>query len=326
MKNGTSMKIGVVGVGHLGNFHLKQLSEIAEISISGLYDIDLKRAKEMSRDHNIPSFSSLEDLLNCSDAVSIVTPTHSHYKIAKQALAANCHIFIEKPITDNLIHAEALLKKAAKEKKIIQVGHIERFNSAFMALEKANINPQFIETHRLAPFNPRGNDVPVILDLMIHDLDIILSLVDAKIRDIQANGVRVVSQTVDIANARLAFENGCVANLTASRISQKEMRKMRLFQENNYITIDFMAGILEKYTVYTKEPGNAVVDKVIKIGTDNKKYILYNKPEIPPHDALKEELSHFINSIQNSLRPKTDGYSAAKALHIGLEIQSIIDQ
>ncbi len=243
MKTDTSLQIGVIGVGHLGNFRLKQLSNIPEISISGIYDVDLKRAKEMSRLHNILSFSSIQSLLNVSDAVSIVTPTSSHYKIAIKALDNNCHVFIEKPITDNLSHAIELLDKASEEEKIIQVGHIERFNPAYRKLREMDIEPHFIESHRLSSFNPRGNDVPVILDLMIHDLDIILSMVDSKIQNIQANGVRVISQTVDIANARLEFENGCVANLTASRISQKNMRKMRLFQQDNYITIDFQTPV-----------------------------------------------------------------------------------
>jgi len=325
MKNGNSMQIGVIGVGHLGNFHLKKLSEIPGISISGFYDIDQKHAEEMSRIHNISSFSSLESLLSASDAVSVVTPTSSHYKITEKALDANCHVFIEKPITDNLNHAGKLLKKADEVNKIIQVGHIERFNPAFIALNKTDIAPHFIETHRLAPFNERGNDVPVILDLMIHDLDIILSMITSKIKDIQANGVKVVSQTVDIANARLEFENGCVANLTASRISQKEMRKMRFFQKDCYVTIDFLAGVLESYKICHNHPKSTADEKVVEIGTDNKKYILYNKPVIQKHDALKEELSHFIHSIQEDRQPDTDGISATKALRIALEIQSIID-
>jgi len=320
------MKIGVIGAGHLGNFHLKQLTNIPEISVSGFYEIDQQRAEEMSREHNIPAFSSMESLLSVSDAVSVVTPTESHYKITEIALDSGCHVFVEKPITDNLNHAGLLLKKADKLNKIIQVGHIERFNPAFMVLKDTDIAPRFIETHRLAPFKPRGNDVPVILDLMIHDLDIILSLIDSKIQDIRANGVSVVSQTVDIANARLEFDNGCVANLNASRISQKEMRKMRIFQEDKYITLDFQEGILEEYKVYFDKPDNTLVDQVIKIGTDNKKYILYNKPEIPIYNALRKELHHFIYSIQHARQPETDGKSAMEALRLALEIQSLIDK
>ena len=188
-----------------------------------------------------------------------------------------------------------------------------------------DIQPRFIEAHRLAEFNPRGNDVPVILDLMIHDLDIILSLVKSEIKDIKANGVKVVSATVDIANARVEFENGCVANLTASRISQKIMRKMRLFQERDYITIDFQNGVLEEYKVYDKSPSPKKGDQVAELGGEEKKYVLYRKPDVPNHDALREELIHFADSILNVQKPETDGQSAAKALSLALEIQKIID-
>ena len=325
MKNSNSIQIGVIGVGHLGNFHAKQLSKIPDIDISGIYDINVDIAKKISKEYSIPLYTDLESLLNSSDAVSIVTPTSSHYEIANKALDFNCHTFIEKPITDNLDHAELLLKKAKQRKKIIQVGHIERFNPAFVALEKIDLNPHFIELHRLAPFNPRGNDVPVILDLMIHDLDIILSVVQSEIIDIKAKGVKVVSNTVDIANARIEFKNKCVVNLTASRISQKEMRKMRLFQKDHYITVDFHKCILEEYKVYSKKED--VADKnIIQIGKENIKYILYNKPKIKKFDALRSELIHFIKSIQNKNNPKTDGTSAVYALEVALEIEKLISK
>ena len=326
MKNDVSIRIGVVGVGHLGNFHLKQLSKIPGIFLSGIYDIDANRAQKIGKKYNVRTLSTLENLLKSSDAVSIVTPTNNHYSIANQALESECHVFIEKPITDNLNHARALLKKANDQKKIIQVGHIERFNPAFIALKKLSKHPRFIESHRLTPFNPRGNDVPVILDLMIHDLDIILSLVNSNINDIKANGVKVVSKTADIANARIKFKNGCVANLTASRISQKEMRKMRLFQADNYATIDFKEGILEEYKICYEKPKSIAIENIVEIGTDNKKYILYNKPVIQKYDALREELSHFIHSIQHASQPETNGASATEALRLALEIQTIIDQ
>ena len=326
MKKEGSINIGVVGVGHLGNFHLKQLGGIPQVSISGLYDSNPKRAEEMSFRYNVPVHTSLEELLSASDAVSVVTPTSYHYAVADRALDADCHLFIEKPITDNINHARLLLEKANKLNKIIQVGHIERFNPAFTVLKNLDIQPRFIEAHRLAEFNPRGNDVPVILDLMIHDLDIILSLIKSEIKNIFANGVKVVSPTVDIANARIEFNNGCVANLTASRISQKSMRKMRLFQEKDYITIDFQKGILEEYNVCNKPPIPGKGDQVIALNGEEKKYILYKQPTVPIHDALKEELIHFINSIRNAKQPKTDGASATAALSIALEIQKIIDQ
>jgi len=326
VKKETKIKIGVVGAGHLGNFHLKQLGKIPKVSITGLYDNDPNRAEEMSSRHNVQSYNSPDELLDSCDAVSIVTPTAYHYEIGNLALDADCHLFIEKPITDNIEHAGLLLNKAEKLNKIIQVGHIERFNPAFTVLKNLHIQPLFIEAHRLAEFNPRGNDVPVILDLMIHDLDIILSLVKSEIKDIRANGVKVVSSTVDIANARLEFENGCVANLTASRISQKVMRKMRLFQEEDYITIDFHNGILEEYKICNSPPTEDINDQVIELAGKEKKYVLYRKPEVPKHDALKEELIHFANSIQNAQKPETDGQSAAKALGLALKIQKIIDQ
>ena len=325
MKKETKIKIGVVGVGHLGNFHLMQLKRIQKISISGLYDIDSNRADEMSKLYDVKTYSSVDELLKESDAVSIVTPTSNHYSVADYALNSGCHLFIEKPITDNIKHAGLLLNKAKKLKKIIQVGHIERFNPAFRVLKNLDIQPRFIEAHRLAEFNPRGNDVPVILDLMIHDLDIILSLVKSEIKDIKANGVKVVSATVDIANARVEFENGCIANLTASRISQKIMRKIRLFQEKDYITIDFQNGVLEEYKVYDKSPSPKKGDQVAELGGEEKKYVLYRKPDVPNHDALREELIHFADSILNVQKPETDGQSAAKALSLALEIQKIID-
>jgi len=326
VKKGNTIRIGVIGVGHLGNFHVKRLKEISGISISGIYDNNPIRADEISNHYDVKSFSSLQALLEISDAVSIVAPTPYHFEIANLALDKDCHLFIEKPITDNIEHAGLLLNKAEKLNKIIQVGHIERFNPAFTVLKNLDIQPRFIEAHRLAEFNPRGNDVPVILDLMIHDLDIILSLVKSDIKEIRANGVKVVSSTVDIANARLEFENGCVANLTASRISQKVMRKMRLFQEEDYITIDFHNGILEEYKICNSPPTEGINDQVIELAGKEKKYVLYRKPEVPKHDALKEELIHFANSIQNAQKPETDGQSAAKALGLALKIQKIIDQ
>ncbi len=326
MKKGNTIQIGVIGVGHLGNFHVKRLKEISGISISGIYDKNPICADEISNQYDVKLFSSLQALLEISDAVSIVAPTPYHFEIANLALDKDCHLFIEKPITDNIEHAGLLLNKAEKLNKIIQVGHIERFNPAFTVLKNLDIQPRFIEAHRLAKFNPRGNDVPVILDLMIHDLDIILSLVKSDIKEIRANGVKVVSSTVDIANARLEFENGCVANLTASRISQKVMRKMRLFQEEDYITIDFHNGILEEYKICNSPPTEDINDQVIELAGKEKKYVLYRKPEVPKHDALKEELIHFANSIQNAQKPETDGQSAAKALGLALKIQKIIDQ
>ena len=324
MKKGNTIRIGVIGVGHLGNFHVKRLKEISRISISGIYDNNPIRADEISNQYDVKLFSSLQALLEISDAVSIVAPTPYHFEIANLALDKDCHLFIEKPITDNIEHAGLLLNKAEKLNKIIQVGHIERFNPAFTVLKNLHIDPLFIEAHRLAEFNPRGNDVPVILDLMIHDLDIILSLVASEIKDIRANGVKVVSSSIDIANARIEFENGCIANVTSSRISQKIMRKMRLFQNEEYITIDFQNGVLEEYKICANPPDSNGTEKVVELGGLEKRYVLYRKPQVPKQDALKEELTHFTNSITNAQKPETDGESAAKALALALEIQKII--
>ena len=322
----SSLRIGVIGVGHLGYFHLKQLFAINKIEISGIYDTDKKRANEIGQSYDVQVFSSLKDLLIVSDAVSIVTPTPSHYEIAHLALHYGCHIFIEKPITNNMLEAEKLLLEAKKLNKIIQVGHIERFNPSFLALNKINPKPKFIEAHRLAPFNARGNDVPVILDLMIHDIDIIISLLGNKVKNIKANGVKVVSSSIDIANARIEFENDCVANLTASRISQKEMRKMRLFSLNGYIAIDFKEKTLDEYKVKDNISNEDNNNQITEIGNKQKKYIIYNKPKMYNKDALQMELIHFIDSILKNKKPETDGISAVKALKIALKIQSIIEK
>ena len=324
MKNDTTLHIGVIGIGHLGNFHIKQFSKIPNISLCGIYDIDKKRMQQISKLYNIPFFNKIDELLNICDAVSIVTPTETHYEVAEKALNANCHLFIEKPITNNIIQAKKLLQKSKIKNKIIQVGHIEQFNPAFIALKNNNNNPRFIESHRLAPFNDRGNDVPVILDLMIHDIDIILTLINSDIKNIHANGVHVISESIDIANARIEFKNGCIANLTTSRISVKEMRKMRLFEKQSYIAIDFLKETLEKYNVNCNKPKTKLYDKIIEVG--NKKYILYKKPILKKHNALKEELQHFVDSIRTKVKPITNGHSAVKALQVALEIQSIIEK
>ena len=319
------IKIGVIGVGHLGNHHVKHLSDIPEANLIGIFDTDREKSNSISKKYNTETFDDLNTLIQSCEALSVVTPTQHHAGIAEECLRSKKHIFIEKPITSTLPEADNLLGLAEESGTIIQVGHIERFNPAFMALETSNLQPLFIETHRLAPFNPRGNDVPVILDLMIHDLDIVLSLVKSEIKDIRANGVKVVSSTVDIANARLEFENGCVANITASRISQKSMRKIRLFQEKDYITIDFQSGEVEEYKICSTPPDLSTGDQVVELAGAEKRYIHYHKPVITQHDALKEELIHFADSIIQGQQPEIDGHSAAEALKLALEIQKIID-
>ena len=233
------LKIGVLGAGHLGKIHIKCILQIEEYELVGFYDPDKKVTEDVKNQFNIKSFDSLAELIENCDVVDIVTPTLSHYDCARSAIMASKHIFIEKPITNTTEEAKSLMNLAEEAKVKVQVGHVERFNPAFLSVQNTIENPMFIETHRLTEFNARGTDVSVIHDLMIHDIDIILSIVKSNVKRISANGVAVVSETPDIANARIEFDNGCVANLTASRVSLTSMRKTRIFQKNAYITIDF---------------------------------------------------------------------------------------
>ena len=321
------IKIGVIGVGHLGRFHVQQLSTIENVELMGIFDLNAEQCTNVGMEFSVATFSQVDVLMKACDAVSIVTPTTDHFDTAIQALNLGCHVFIEKPITETIGQAQQLLAKAEAAHKIIQVGHIERFNPAFLHVKnKKHLSPQFVEIHRLAPFNPRGTDVPVILDLMIHDIDILLSMVNSTIKDIDASGVKVVSKTVDIANARILFENGCVANITASRISQKPMRKMRIFQESTYTTVDFLKKSVEIYHVEDEIPSGVNKDSVFPLEGHEKKYVIYENPEVVEHNALREELHHFASVIQQGEQPDVDGHSAAAALHIALEIQKIIDE
>ncbi len=317
--------MGVIGVGHLGNFHVQQLNTLNQAEIVGIHDPDPNRLHEMAAAHGVTPFSELKALLEQCDAVSIVTPTSTHFQVAQQALEQNCHLFIEKPITQTVSEAREILELASVRSRIIQVGHIEEFNPAFLMLEDYEIHPQFIECHRLAPFNIRGTDVPVVLDLMIHDIGIVLSLVQSPVTEVRASGVKVVSETVDIANARIEFENGCIANLTSSRISQKKMRKLRIFQENSYITVDFMGGVVETYRVTDTLPEGVNFDMSVALDGHKKRHILYHKPEVPSGNALRIELSHFVESVQQFQKPRVDGRSATEALALAVKVQQIID-
>ena len=234
------LKVGVLGAGHLGKIHLKLLQESKYYELLGFYDPSEENSKKVSTEFGYKAFDSIEDLVEAVDVVDIVTPTLSHFECAKMAIEKGCHIFIEKPITNTVLEAEAIRTLASQKHILGQVGHVERFNPAFTAVKDMIGSPMFIECHRLAEFNPRGTDVPVVLDLMIHDIDIILSVVKSPVKNVHASGVSVISDTPDIANARIEFENGCVANLTASRISMKNMRKSRFFQKDAYISVDFL--------------------------------------------------------------------------------------
>lgn len=315
------LKIGVLGAGHLGKIHLKCIKEIDGYELVGFYDTDAKRVKEVELDFGIKGFESISELINAVNVVDIVTPTVSHFDCAKQAIKNLKHVFIEKPIAANPAEARALIEFTNKESVKVQVGHVERFNPAFIAARNAIDNPMFIECHRLSLFNPRGTDVPVVLDLMIHDIDIILNVVGSKVKNVYASGVNVVSDTPDIANARIEFENGAVANLTASRISLKNMRKIRFFQRDAYITVDFLGKVSEivKLEELDGEPDDPMA-MVIDLGPNKKKRRVYfDKPQVENINAIVEELKSFKDSILNNTSPRVtieDGYNALNVAHM----------
>ena len=314
------LKIAVFGAGHLGKFHLNNWLEIDGITLVGFYDPDDKNAAIVEEKYNLKRFTDTEKLLDAADAVDIIAPTIYHYELCDLALRKGKHVFVEKPLANTMDEARMLVKLAKESNLKFQVGHVERFNPAFLSLKDYKLHPMFIEVHRLAQFNPRGTDVSVILDLMIHDIDIILNLVKSNVSYISANGVAVMSDTPDIANVRIEFDNGCVANLTSSRISMKKMRKMRLFQKDAYIGIDF----LDKKTEVIRL--NADGDKNVfsfDIETNNgKKTIAIANPVIQDGNAIKMELEAFKNAIINNTEtPVTvqDGFAAMEVAHQILE-------
>ena len=315
MKN-RKLKIGVLGAGHLGKIHIKCILESNAFELIGFYDPDPEISKKVEKEYNISRYPDISSLIQKVDIIDIVTPTISHFECANAALKEFKHVFIEKPVVNTPDEAKQLIALANEAEIKIQVGHVERFNPAFTAAKPFFNHPMFIETHRLAQFNPRGTDVPVILDLMIHDIDIVLSVVKSNIKKINASGVPVVSDTPDIANARLEFDNGCVANLTASRISLKNMRKSRFFQQDAYISVDFLdktSEILRMEDV--KDPKNAdPLAMLIDLGQGKgTKQIIFEKPTIEPVNAIKTELESFAKAINGDYTPLVsieDGYSA----------------
>lgn len=310
------LKIGVFGAGHLGKIHLKCIQASEAFALVGFYDPDKNNRAKVVETFNIKAFDSPEDLMDAVDIVDIVTPTTSHFSLAKKAALKNKHIFIEKPLTHTVSEAKTLMNLVQKQGIKVQIGHVERFNPAFLSLGDTAVSPMFVEAHRLATFNPRGTDVSVVLDLMIHDIDLILHLVKSEVKTIHASGVAVVSETPDIANARIAFKNGCVANLTASRLSLKQMRKVRLFQRDAYISLDFLdknAQIIRLLDTHT-EGGNAMPLET-SMGT---KWIEINMPEPQSVNAIQMELETFANSIVENKTPRVtieDGYKALKIAH-----------
>lgn len=317
------MKIGVFGAGHLGKIHIKCLKNIENIDIIGFYDSNSEVRKEVSNTYGVIAFENAHQLIEKCDAIDIVTPTLSHHNIAMEALKANKHVFIEKPITTSLSEAKEILNYSEKHHLKVQIGHVERFNDAFLGAKNHIHNPMFIECHRLAGFNPRGTDVSVVLDLMIHDIDIILHIVNSPIKRISASGVAIVSDTPDVANARIEFKNGCTANLTASRISMKNMRRTRIFQKNAYITVDF----LEKQTNimrirdYAPEDDSALLPLIIDLGEKKgKKRIFIDTPQKTNVNAIEMELRLFIDSIVNNTPCEVSVYDGYKALDVAYQI------
>lgn len=301
---------------------------MAGAELAGVFDQDHERALRIAAEHETRAFQNLDELFAETDAVSIVTPTSTHADIANKALDAGRHIFIEKPITANYAEAEEIISRAATLGLVLQVGHIERFNPAFMALRDHHLEPMFIESHRLAQFRPRATDVAVVLDLMIHDIDLVLALTRSHVREVRASGVSVVSDTIDIANARLEFENGCVANLTASRISQRQMRKMRLFQRDAYISIDFAQPSVEVFRIRDgmEDVGPAtMLLGAIEQGT-RQRTITFEKLATPEANALAVELREFTRAIEQGTPPLVTGQQGAEALKVAEEIIREIDR
>jgi predicted dehydrogenase len=319
------LKIGVLGAGHLGKIHMKCLQELTDTyELVGFFDPDPEKQKEAAERFGIQAYSTYEALLPHCDVVDIVTPTLSHYECASAALRASKHVFIEKPITNTLDEAKSLVSLAEEAQVKVQVGHVERFNPAFTTVKDKLNQPRFIETHRLAEFNPRGTDVSVVLDLMIHDIDIVLSATGANVKRVSASGVAVVSDTPDIANARLEFDNGCVANLTASRISLKNMRKSRFFQKDAYIAVDFLTRTSEIVRMKTVEGEPNPFGIHIDLGEGKgSKEIFFEKPEIPENaNAIRDELhalAYAINNDQPTEVTVEDGYRALDVAHRILE-------
>jgi len=312
------LKVGVLGAGHLGRIHLKLLQQSEKYELVGFYDPDIANGQRVAEEFKYRYFDQLDALIDAVDVVDIVTPTLSHYNCAIKAITKGKHIFIEKPITNTIEEAEHIRLLVSENNLRGQVGHVERFNPAFKAIKSEIKNPMFIETHRLAEFNPRGTDVPVVLDLMIHDIDIILSVVKSPVLSVHASGVSVISETPDIANARIEFENGCVANLTASRISLKNMRKSRFFQKDAYISVDFLDKKVEvvKMKDAPEHPGD--FDMVLQNAEGKSKQIYFKNPEITPNNAILDELETFADAIEGNTKPIVtlrDGTDALKLAH-----------
>ena len=309
------LKIGVLGAGHLGKIHLNCIKQIEQYDLVGFFDPDMVTARQVEAEMGVKSFESIDALIDAVDVVDIVTPTIRHFECASKALQKRKHVFIEKPIVATPDEANALKKLADEAGVKVQVGHVERFNPAFIAAEPFIKSPLFVEAHRLALFNPRGTDVPVVLDLMVHDLDILLTIVRSEVSHVSANGVSIVSPTPDITNARIEFKNGTVANLTASRLSLKNMRKTRIFQPDAYITVDFLDKVTEITRIHDNVDEANPLSATITLGDGSEKQITFERPEIHPINAIKTELESFYSAIVHNTAPAVtidDGINVLK--------------
>ena len=314
------IKAGVLGAGHLGKIHLHLLNASEHYQLVGFYDTDTQNAEALSKEKGYKRFDSIKSLIEACEMIDIDTPTLYHHEVALKALEAGKHIFIEKPIANSLLEALEITAKAKDKNLLGQVGHVERFNPAFKAVRDYITHPMFIESHRLAEFNPRGTDVPVVLDLMIHDIDIILSIVKDKVKSVSASGVSVISSTPDIANARIEFENGCVANLTASRISLKKMRKTRFFQKDTYISVDFLEKKVEVVKIKDAPLTPEDFAMILENADGQKKQIYFENPHIEDTNAIQEELETFASAIQKQEEPIVSLQNGTDALDLAYQV------
>ena len=315
------IKVGVIGAGHLGKIHLNILSN-SDFDLIGFHDTDVVNSEKLASEKGYVFFKEIDSLINLIDAAVIVSPTTTHFEIAKKCINNGKHIFVEKPLTTNSKEAR-LINKLANEKNIIgQVGFVERYNQAFISCREFIDQPKFIESHRLSDFNPRGTDVSVIMDLMIHDIDIILNINQSKVKKIDASGVSIISSTPDIANARIEFENGCIANLTSSRISLKKMRKTRIFQENAYISINFLEKDFQVVKIRDRDTNDNENSLIIKNNLGQEKVIFFENPDINEINSIEAELNDFFHSIKNKSESKVSLNDGLKALEVAEEIMS----
>jgi predicted dehydrogenase len=314
------LKVGVLGAGHLGKIHLRLLQQSSKYELIGFYDENRENGEKIAAEFGYKQFDTIAKLIHAVDVIDIVTPTLSHYKCAKVAIKSGKHVFLEKPISKTVHEAEEIIVLATENNVKGAVGHVERFNPAFFATKNMIDNPMFIETHRLAEFNPRGTDVPVVLDLMIHDIDAILSVVKSKVKAVHASGVAVISDTPDIANARIEFKNGCVANLTASRISLKNMRKSRFFQKDAYISVDFLEKKCEVVRMKDAPENPGDFDMILQNAEGVKKQIYFSNPEVSLNNAILDELESFADAITNNTRPIVSLEDGTEALRVAYQV------